>query len=209
VQPTTATKSGRVYETIRHDIVTGRLTAGTVLDEAALATAYEVSRTPVREAMRSLAMDGLLVAGARRQMMVVDVSARHRDEITLLRTALEGAAATVACQVVTPDDLDQLQLIIIKQRRHAEAGDSEEFLELDEQFHKALAEVARLPTLSRFLDQLGAFVRLTRIGVSTPRAHMLALVAEHTHLLELLADRRGEELRVALTEHIQTTTARG
>lgn len=203
-----ATKAGQVYTAVKKEILSGQLKPGAVLDEANLAKTFEVSRTPVRDALRGLAGDGLLVAGARRQMLVVDVSQDHRDEITLLRIALEGAASVVACERRSPEDLDALRLIMIKQRRFAEAGDSETFMALDEELHKALADVAQLPKLSQFLDQLGAFVRLTRIDHPTSVPHMLALIDEHEELLTYLEAGDAERLRDALADHIRSTAVR-
>ena len=81
-------------------------------------------------------------------------------------------------------------------------------MELDEQFHRRLALVARMPTLSQFLDQLGAFVQLTRIGAATPSPHMTALVGEHEHILSLLETRNAGELAAVLDHHIRSTADR-
>jgi len=202
------TKAERVYQAVRGDIVAGRLTAGTPLDEIALAEEHDVSRTPVREALHRLSTDGLAVAGPRRQVLVLDLSASRRTEITIIRAALEGAAAPQACQLVMPEDVDELQLLLIKQRRLALEGASEKFMELDEQFHRRLALVAQMPTLSQFLDQLGAFVRLTRIGVATPSSHMTGLVGEHEHILSLLETRNPGELAAVLDHHIRSAADR-
>lgn len=203
-----ATKAGRVYEAVRDGILSGRLPAGTPLGEATLAETYAVSRTPVREALRALDSEGLLVPGTRRQLLAVDISERHRHEITLLRIALEGTAAAEACAQHRPDDLDLLRLLVIKQRRCAQDGDSEAFLRLDEQFHLALADVAHMPTLSRLLGQLGAFVRLTRLGTPTGKTHMLGLTREHAHLVDLLEAREASRLQEALSAHIRKTSPR-
>lgn len=202
------TKSGRVLRALRDDIIAGRLAPGAPLDEVALAEAYEVSRTPVREALRELKSEGLLTPGSRRQLLVVDVSDEHRHELTTIRVALEGAAVADACQRAEPEDLDELRLMVIKQRRLAEADDVAGFLQQDEQFHAALAATARMPTLSRLLSQLGAFVRLTRLGEPTDRKHMLGLAREHDRLVDLLEARDADRLRAALTAHVSDTGPR-
>ena len=202
------TKAARVYDALRAGILSGELAAGSALDEVTLAEAHAVSRTPVREALRTLTSEGLLVPGGRRQLLVVDVSERHRAEVVALRIALEGAATAEACVRVTPDDVDALRLLTMKQRRSAEAGDSDSFLRLDEEFHRALAAVAAMPTLSRLLAQLGAFVRLTRLGEPTPRRHMRGLTREHDRLVDLLEDGDATGLREALAAHIASTAPR-
>ncbi|MGW1076093.1 GntR family transcriptional regulator [Streptomyces sp. NPDC002537] len=196
-----ATKASRVYAALREDILTARLAAGSVLDEAELAQVFNVSRTPVREALRSLQRDGLLLVGARRQLFVLDASERRR-EVLLLREALEGAATVEACRRVEPEDLDELRLAVIKQRRIARSSDPGDFFRLDEEFHRTLAAVARMPLLSQLLDQLGAFVHLARIGESTDREHMLGVADEHERLIDLLEDRDALTLRTALVAHI-------
>ncbi len=203
-----STKASAVYEALREEILTGRFGPGSPMNEIGLAEAHGISRTPVREALRALHSEGLLKRGGRRQLLVADVSERHRNEITLLRVALEGIAAASACEEHTPDDLDGLELLIIKQVRCAEAGESQEFLRLDEQFHLALAGTARMATLSQLLAQLGAFVTLARIGEPTEITHMLGLIEEHRQLLDFLRARDADELRNALARHIRNIAPR-
>lgn len=205
---TRSTKAGRVYEQLRDQILSGELPAGVALDEVRLAEAHQVSRTPVREALRTLESEGLLVPGGRRQLLVVDVSEGHREEIVTVRVALELAAVDRACRLATPEQLDALRLLTMKQRRCAESGDADGFMRLDEQFHLALAALARMSTLSRMLEQLGAFVRLTRLGVATGRAHMTALVKEHDHLLDLVEQGDAQGLTEALGTHISSREQR-
>lgn len=204
-----STKAGRVHEALRAAILSGALAAGEAVDEVATAAEHEVSRTPVREALRALTSEGLLVPGPRRQLRVVDVSPEHRREVTSLRVALETTAAEQACARRTADDVDRLRLLVARQRRAAKGGDALTFLEADEAFHRALAEVAAMPTLMLLLDQLGAFVRLARLGQPTPSRHMLGLTREHDHLLDLLEERDGDTLAASLAEHIRSTAQRG
>ena len=203
-----STKAGRVHEALRAAILSGALAAGEAVDEVATAAEHEVSRTPVREALRALTSEGLLVPGPRRQLRVVDVSPEHRREVTSLRVALETTAAEQACARRTADDVDRLRLLVARQRRAAKGGDALTFLEADEAFHRALAEVAAMPTLMLLLDQLGAFVRLARLGQPSPSRHMLGLTREHDHLLDLLEEGDGDTLAATLAEHIRSTAQR-
>ena len=204
-----STKAERVRRAVLDDILSGALPAGSPLDEVVLAQQHAVSRTPVREALRRLQSDGLLESGPRRQLLVVDVSPGHRREITTLRVALETAATEQACATRDDDDLDRLELLLLKQRRAADAGEAEVFLRLDEEFHLALAAAARMPTLSRMLAQLGAFVRLGRLGEATTTTHMRGLVREHEELVALLRSRAADPLRSTLAAHIEQTAPRG
>ncbi|MET0189777.1 MAG: GntR family transcriptional regulator [Pseudonocardia sediminis] len=202
------TKADHIHDALREDIVAGRREQGSVLDEVELAATFGASRTPVREALRRLQSEGLLTTGSRRQMCVVDLSQDHRREVTLVRESLETTAATQACERWEPDELDRLRVAVLRQRRVARDGDVTTFLGLDETFHRDLAAVARMPTLSLLLDQLGAFVRLARLAIPTDAAHMLALADEHDHLIDLLERRDAPALRTALGEHIRSTAPR-
>lgn len=206
--PLPATKAGRVHDALREAILSGLLAAGDTIDEVATAAEHAVSRTPVREALRTLTSEGLLVPGPRRQLQVVDVSPEHRNEVTSLRAALEGAATERSCARRTPDDVDGLRLLIARQRREAKGGEPMAFLEADEAFHRALAEIAAMPTLMQLLDQLGAFVRLARVGEPTPQRHMLALTREHEELVDLLEAGDPDALASALDSHIRSTDLR-
>lgn len=208
LSPSSETKAGRLHTALRDAILSGELAAGSPVDEIGMAQAHGVSRTPVREALRALRSEGLLVPGARRQLHVVDISAEHRQEIATVRTALETAAARVAVTTRTSGDVDGLRTLVLRQRRYARVGDSSAFMAADEEFHRTLAGVAAMPTLDRLLDQLGAFVRLARLGQPTPQRHMMALVREHDALLDLLEEGDGEALAEALDSHIVSTAPR-
>ncbi|MDO9408873.1 GntR family transcriptional regulator [Patulibacter sp.] len=202
------TKARRVYEALRDDVLEGRAAPGSVLDEVEIAAAFAVSRTPVREALRLLQSDGLLETGARRQLRVAEVSEVRRREVSVVRAALEAAAVDDVLRLRTEDDVDRLRLSVVKQRRAADADDAQRFFELDEEFHRTLVAVAGMPMLAALLDQLGAFVRLTRFGLPTDAAHLTGLAAEHDTLLDLLEAGDPDRLRAALVAHITRTDDR-
>lgn len=206
--PATSTQAEAVHAAVLADVMSGALPAGTSLDEVTLAEQHSASRSSAREALQRLQNQGVLEAGPGSQLLVVDVSPEHRREITTLRIAIESAAAANASKVRTEDDLDELELLVMKQRRAAEAGDAETFLQLDEEFHLTLAAAARMPTLSGILRELGAFVRLVRLGEDTPTTHMFGLVREHEELISLLTLRKAPKLQSTLRSHIRRTTPR-
>ncbi|MGL6234643.1 MAG: GntR family transcriptional regulator [Segniliparus sp.] len=194
-------KAGAVYEALRARITSGDLVAGQRLDEEAVAKAMGVSRTPVREALARIAVEGLAEQGARRQMVVVDIRARQH-EVLLLRVALETIAAREACADATESDLDQLRVNVVRQRRAAAVCDHERFLTLDEEFHRRMAAAAHLPLLSQFLEQLGGFVHLLRLGMPTSAQHMALVADEHSKLVDLLERKETQLLPEALEKHI-------
>lgn len=202
-----AARRGRLtevaYQHLRDVILRGTLPVGSVLAESELAAELKISRTPVRQALGLLLQEGLVEVGARRQLIVRGFSDEHRREILLLREALEGTAVRHAADVIDMDDVDLLRLILIRQRRAANEGREEDFIDLDEQFHLKIAEEAQLPILYGFLSQLRGFVRLMRVGVDREPGYMTEVVAEHEALVDALERHDGEAAAAALSLHLE------
>jgi DNA-binding GntR family transcriptional regulator len=192
----------QAYDYIRDGILRGQLPTGSVLAETEIARALGISRTPVRHALSLLLREGLIEIGARRQVTVRGFTSAHRDEILLMREALEGVAVRRACEVIADDDVDYLRLLVLRQLRAAREADEDAFLGLDEEFHLRIADAARLPILYALLGQLRGFVRVVRLG--TPRSpEVLAQVAaEHERIVDALEHRDAEAALDALVEHL-------
>jgi DNA-binding GntR family transcriptional regulator len=193
----------RAYEHLREAILSGELEVGAVLAEDEVAARIGSSRTPVRQALQMLLQEGLLEVAARRQLVVRSV-ADHREEIVLVREALEGVALQRACEVMTLEEIDFLRLLLMRQRRAAAAGREDEFIELDEEFHLRIADGAGLPILRRLLTQIRGFVRLMHAGTRRAPGHMTAVIAEHEAIVNGL-ERRDEAAALdALATHLHT-----
>jgi DNA-binding GntR family transcriptional regulator len=190
------------YARLRDSILRGELPPRSVLDQRQLADSLKSSRTPVREALGRLLQEGLVEVGSRRQVIVRDFTPRHRREITLLREALETVAVRQACSAMKVDDLDQLRLVLIQQRRAARAGLNHEFLELDERFHLRIAEGAQLPILRTFLGQLGGFVRVATLGAKRSPAALEQIVDEHECIVDAIEARDEAAAVAALEDHL-------
>jgi len=205
--PVPTARRGRLtevaYQHLRDVILRGVLPVGSVLAESEIAAELTISRTPVRQALGLLLQEGLVEVGARRQLIVRGFSEEHRQEILLLREALEGTAVRHAADVIDLDDVDLLRLILIRQRRAANEGREEDFIDLDEQFHLKIAEEARLPILYGFLSQLRGFVRLMRVGTARHPGHMNEVIAEHEALVDALERHDADAAVAALSLHLQ------
>jgi DNA-binding GntR family transcriptional regulator len=190
------------YQHVRERIVRGELPIGTPLGETELAEAVGSSRTPVRQALGRLLQEGLVEFGARRQVVVRGFTLEHRAEILRLREALEGVAVQRACEVIEVGEIDQLRLLLIRQRRAARDGAHDAFLDLDEEFHLKIAEGARLPILHGFLGQLRGFVRVARLGSERPPSVLAKVVAEHERIVDAIERREPGAALEALTTHL-------
>jgi len=193
------------YHFVRDAILSGEFPTGSVLAEVEIARTLGSSRTPVRHALSLLLMEGLLEVGSRRQVIVRGFTPEHREEILMLREALEGVAVRRACGVITDDDVDYLRLLILRQRRAARNGENDAFLDLDEEFHLKIVDAARLPILHALLGQLRGFVRVARLGADRPASVLAQVSAEHERIVDALECRDAETALAALIEHLHTS----
>jgi DNA-binding GntR family transcriptional regulator len=174
-----------------------------VLAESELARTIGGSRTPVRRALGRLLQEGLIETGPRRQSIVRGFTADHRQEMMLLREALEEVAVRRACEVMELTEIDLLRVLLIRQRRAAAESDDDAFLELDEEFHLEIAAGARMPILHAFLRQLRGFVRVARFGVSRPPMVLAEVVDEHERIVDALEARDVDAAVHALSDHLK------
>jgi DNA-binding GntR family transcriptional regulator len=106
---------------------------------------------------------------------------------------------------MSDDDLDQLRTLLRRQRRAAEAGREDDFLDLDEQLHVALAERAGLRLVPRVLRQLRGFVRLMQLNTRRDSSYLLRVYAEHEQLVDAIEDRDEQSALEALRKHLHTS----
>jgi DNA-binding GntR family transcriptional regulator len=195
----------RAYTDIRERILHGELPVGSVLTEVDIAHALGISRTPIRQALGLLLQEGLVEVGPRRQLVVRGFTPEHREELLVLREALESVSVQQACKVMSMDEVDYLRLLLLRQRRAADERREDDFIELDEEFHLRIAEAARLPILVRFLDQLRGFVRVMRLGSARHPSHLPQVIEEHEAIVDALEHRDGDAALEALTHHLHTS----
>ena len=203
--PTGGRLSERAYDHVRRAILSGEFPIGSVVSDGQIAEELGMSKTPVRQALKLLAQEGLLETGPRRQLVVCGVSPERREEVLEIREALERIAVTHACRSMPIDEIDQLRVALFRQRRAAEARDESAFIELDEEFHLAIARGAGLPTVERLLAQLRGFVRLLRLGTVRHEGHLFRVLAEHERIVDALERRDETGALEALTTHLHTS----
>lgn len=201
--------SGRLarqaYQQLRSEILRRRLEAGTVLNEGSLAKSLGMSKTPVRQALYALRQEGLLEGGPRRQMIVRSLSPVQRAELVAVREALERVAVSIACEHMNDDDFDHLRTLLRRQRRFAEAGDEDNFVDCDEEMHIAISERSGLHLVPQFLNQLRGFVRLMQMRARRDPGHLFRVLEEHERLIDAIEQRDEQGALEALGHHLHTT----
>lgn len=183
----TLSLSERAFRRLRDSIIQGQLAAGTRISERSLAAALGISAQPVREALRRLEQDGMVVTLPRRGTIVAEIGPQRLAEIGRIRVALEGVAAALAAERMSVADLAALAGIVRAMRAATAAEDTEALNDCNERFHLLLHTATGNQFLIRSLRALRAYDqsgRLRAVG-STPRALPLAL-REHAAILAAL-----------------------
>lgn len=167
IRPTT---TSRVYDRLKHDILTCALGPGAVMSEVNLSTALGVSKTPVREALAMLIDEGFVVVEARRGYRVSNITLADVQEIFHLRAVLEPGAAGLAARQPADPDVRTLQ------RLATAAANATPFGTADRAFHAALADASNNARLARLLHRLLEEVyrlHMTGLTISDPPAGRL------------------------------------
>ena len=127
-----------VFNTLRAAILKGELKPGERLMEIALADKLGVSRTPIREAIRKLELEGLVVMAPRKGAKVASITERDLNDVLEVRKGMEVLAVSLACQRIAKEELDKLDEIERKFQAQIEAGNLTELAELDVEFHDTI-----------------------------------------------------------------------
>lgn len=195
-QATYVSKSDLVTDGLRQLITDGRLSPGTPLRQRELADQFGVSYTPVREALRRLESEGLVVVDMHRGARVARTESEQLEENYRILAALEALAGTLGVAKMTGDDLMEIEAL--SHQVAACDADQQRLTELNRRFHFRLYECARSPMLLVLMRQLWrAFPGGPQSG--RPRSES---VRQHAELVDAL--RQGDESRVAsvITEHV-------
>jgi DNA-binding GntR family transcriptional regulator len=202
----------QVYEALRAAILGGDLQAGERLVETQLADWLQVSRTPLREALRQLQQDGLVTADVNGGLRVTTLTPTEAIELYDCRLALEGLAAAGACVNATPEQLSQIEAYVLRAEgavhQAPQTVSCQQLLELDYQFHRLIAESSGNRRLVSLLDSLFDAMALLRIQTLKRNPKVLDIQREHRQIYEAIATGNPEVARDAISRHLLASKAR-
>jgi DNA-binding GntR family transcriptional regulator len=198
------TKQQYVYEYIRSRIINNELTPGTIITEDSACNTLNVSRTPVREAIRRLTSEGLLVVTPGIGLTVPSIGLEDLIEIYDIREALESLAVRLFIGRSTPAVIEKLSDIMKDQERAVEIGDTNEFMRLDMIFHRQIDTVAGNKRLSSLLDSI--YEQISRLAfINQDDPHILDIaIPVHKKLMKYIISGDKENAVLAIQEHIRT-----
>jgi DNA-binding GntR family transcriptional regulator len=175
-----------VAERLRQRIFAHELAPGAWIDEQMLAELYGISRTPLREALKVLAAEGLVVLKPRRGCYVTEVSRQDTNDIFPLMAMLEGRCAADATRHARPVDLAELELI--HQRLEASARDNRiaDFFEANQEFHGKLQDLAGNRWLKSVIQDLRKVLKLSRLHSLSLEGRLQQSLEEHRGIMGAL-----------------------
>lgn len=193
-----------VFETLREAIIKGDLAPGERLMEVQVAEELGVSRTPVREAIRKLELDGLVIMVPRKGAYVADISMRDLSDVFEVRRALEGLAAELAADRATDEEIEELERMLVRISESIEENRVRDTVELDTQFHEMLYAASRNERLRGILSQLREQIHRFRLQSWTRPGRARVALEEHRGIVEAVAERNPELAKKRATEHIDS-----
>ena len=196
---------GRVFHHMREDILSGKYKKDDELRENTIANELGVSRTPVREALRQLELEGLVKIVPNKSAVVTGFSAKDMHDIYIIRSYLEGLCAKLACENITEAQIEALEEIQYLFDFHTKKKHFEQLVELDDRFHDIIYEASNSRMLTHVLVDYHHYVgRIRKVSLSNEeRAEYCS--KEHNAILKAFRQRDGDKAEQLAHQHILNT----
>lgn len=191
-----------VFNTLRNAILTGELSPGERLMEIKLADKLGVSRTPIREAIRKLELEGLVVNTPRKGAEVANISAADLRDVLEVRRSLEILAINLACQKMTSESLEELYKNIQEFKRSIDSKGATDIAYTDVGFHDIIYKSTSNNRLIQILNNIREQMYRYRLEYIKDRESWKTLVDEHMAIYESIKNRDSDAAVRAILIHI-------
>lgn len=193
--------SQRVYRIIKRDIISGKLKPDTRLFEEKIAEQMEISRTPVREALRLLAAEGFVKLVPNNGIIVSQVSPQDLLDVLHIRLQLETYAIELAVKKITDTDIEDLKSIIVQMRKAVDSKDSLSYNNLNLKFHNRIINISGNKKLHEMCENLHQQSEHWIRSLVLPR-RMRQSLQEHVRILNALEKKDSESSKQEMYEHV-------
>ncbi len=191
----------RIRETLASAIVSGELAPGAMVTVPLLAAEFEVSATPVREAMLDLEQRGFVQSVANKGFRVTEVSRKDLEEIIEIRTLLEGPVMAQLSTVISAEEMPKWRHLADLISQHADDGNLTEFLEFDREFHLGLIGLHGNSRLVALVKELRSQTRMVGLAKMTNTPELSKSGREHHEMLDLIEKGDGVALQALMASH--------
>ena len=192
-----------VAERLRVDIFAHKLSPGSWLDEQSLAKEFGISRTPMREAIKVLASEGLVTMKLRRGAYVTEVGRQDLEQIFIILSLLEGQAAKETAIKATEDELNQLDSLHLRLEKAAADRDIEQFFEINVKFHELIQDIAGNKWMNGVIADLRKVLKLQRRDSLTRSGRLLHSLTEHRAILNAILKKDPNAAELAMKNHLE------
>lgn len=195
---------GHVFRSIRDGILNGKYKEQEELREVALGKELGVSRTPVREALRQLELEGLVTIIPNKGAYVTGITQKDIRDIYEMRFLLEGLCARWATEHITEEQLEELEEIIFLSEFHArrDGGSPEQVADLDSRFHMVLYEASQSRILSHVLTDFHRYSLRARKSSMISEERARKSIREHKQILRAIRDKDADLAEQLANEHV-------
>ncbi|MBP3470033.1 MAG: GntR family transcriptional regulator [Lachnospiraceae bacterium] len=191
-----------VFNTLRQAILRGELKPGERLMEIKLANKLGVSRTPIREAIRKLELEGLVLMIPRKGAEVADISEKSLRDVLEVRKALEELAVQLACDKITKEEIEDLKKAAEDFKKILKSRDITEIAEADVRFHDIIFMATDNQKLVQLLNNLREQMYRFRVEYLKKEEVHPQLIAEHEKIIEHIMERDKVKASAIVSEHI-------
>ncbi|MBQ8558831.1 MAG: GntR family transcriptional regulator [Tyzzerella sp.] len=195
---------GKVFQKIRDDILKGRYEENEELRESTLGKELGVSRTPVREALRQLELEGLVKIIPNKGAYVTGITGKDVSDIYIIRSLLEGLCARWATEHITEEQIDKLEEIILLSEYHVNKKKelAAQVTKLDSEFHEVLYEASNSRILEHVLSDFHNYVQSARKMSVANQDRAEKSIAEHKEILQAIKDKDADRAEQLANAHI-------
>ena len=192
-----------VFNTLREAILKGEIKPGERLMELQLADKLGVSRTPIREAIRMLEQEGLAVMVPRRGAEVAKMTEKDMQDVLQVREALDELAASIACELITEEELEQLEQAAASFETATETKDVKRIADTDIVFHDIIYRATRNPKLVNILSNLREQMYRYRVEYLKDESNYPVLLKEHREILAGFRKKDKNMVTDSMRKHVE------
>ena len=192
---------------LRDMIFAGELEPDIRVPEKDLCQRFGISRTPLREALKVLASEGLITLLPNRGARVTRLTPDDAEELFPVMGALEALSGELACQRATDADVAEVKALHYQMALHFTRGEREDYFRLNQDIHRKIMEIAGNPTLVGVYDSLAGRIRRVRYIANASRSRWDQAMREHDDILAALEARDGDRLAALLKSHLMNKLA--
>jgi len=192
----------QVFKEIEQAILNGYFSPGENLTEIKLSKELGVSRTPVREALHQLELEGLVKNVPNKGAVVIGISEKDIDDMYTIRMRIEGLAARWAAEQITDEEIEELKDVVELQEFYVSKNDPIQVWNLDSKFHEIIYNSCRSRPLKNTLSNFHHFIQRAREASIKSGSRAEDAVKEHREILDAIAAHDGQRAEALAAEHI-------